>query len=1111
MGESNMPARVRILCGPAGSGKTRRLLPRYREVAGAAFGAALWLAPTRRSVEAIRPQLLAGRSACLAPNLITFQDFAEEIIRVNDPAARPLSHVQRRLLAEEIVAELHGRGQLSHFRGVVETRGFAETVFELLAELKQNEIWPERFAEVVARKGKQAPAKEQQCALIYNEYQKALIAHQLYDLEGRFWYARDLLGRGARRPFEAVRAVFVDGFTDFTRTQFEILEALAGWAEELWITLPDEADTTRAELFTRPRATLTRLGALPFEVERLEPAADGGPAGLAHLERQLFRPYRALSPAGDAAGVSLLQAPGTVGETRLVARRIKALLLEGTRADDIVVTVRDLLPYADLIREVFADYGIPVDVEGAEPLLRNPAVATLLRTLRVPEDEWAFGPVTALLRSGYFCPEWPETRFCPEVAHHAEALLRLLGEPRGREAYLRAVRRWEEKVQPGLEDEQAEESRRQKIHDLAKRCRPFLERFFQAWDGAPVQATLEEHGAWLRHLAEDLGISRAASRDPRDAAALGRLWQELEQWGALQRRLHPRRRLLNRAQFARVLGSLAAEAGLARTPRGPGRVRVLSAELARHLRVPYVFLMGLGERGFPRLAAPGPLFDEQERLAFKQAGLDFGCVADLLPDEMLLFYQVVTRAGRALVLSYPAVDDKGQALLPSSFLSHLLDCFAPGAVPVERRNMLIEGYDRDTPLSAAEYRIQVAACGGELQARRVSEGNGHPSLTLRVSVSPLAPDVRANLADAAELSRLRFHLPDHTPYDGLFRDPAVIAEVQKRFGSEKVFSPTALESYVLCPFRFFLGNVLHLEPLEEPREEIESTDRGLAFHRALSRLHTYLKDRGIHLPEEAVDAELMGRLDEAVEEAARRAPSPAAERLWRIEGQRLKRAAERYRPHWKKFIEPWLPRGVRPQPFYFEVSFGLPVADGETPHDPLVIRVDGVEVRVSGRIDRVDVAELPEGSGASHGFWIIDYKTGNPAHYTGSALREFRRLQLTLYALAVQEVLLAGKESRPLGLAYWLVADSGPKTALPAWPKKPVAWFDEADAWGNVREQLRRWVVRLVSNIRQGTFPLKPRSDDCTQTCDFGQVCRISQCREIVEGKTWQLPLPVVP
>jgi ATP-dependent helicase/DNAse subunit B len=514
--------------------------------------------------------------------------------------------------------------------------------------------------------------------------------------------------------------------------------------------------------------------------------------------------------------------------------------------------------------------------------------------------------------------------------------------------------------------------------------------------------------------------------------------------------------------------------------------------LARHLSVPYLFVMGLGERSFPRLVAPVPLFDEQERLAFKQAGLDFPLVADLLPDEMLLFYQVVTRARRALVLSYPAVDDKGQDLLPCSFLSTLTDCFTPEAIPVLSRRMLIEGYDRDAPLSAAEHRVQLALGRQE-----------H-------SPAPLRRDMRANLADAEVLIRHRFHSADHSPYDGLFRDPAVIAELQKRFGPEKVFSPTALENYVACPFRFFLGNVLHLEPLEEPREEIESTDRGLAFHRALSRLHNHLKDAGIHHPDEAVGAALIDQLDRAIEESARRAASPASEQLWRIEGRRLKRVAEKYRPHWKKFIEPWLPRGVKPQPAFFEVSFGLVAAEGETQHDALVIRQDGIEVRVSGRIDRVDVAELPEGSGASHGFWIIDYKTGRSSHYTGSDLREFRRLQLTLYALAVQEVLLADKQARPLGLAYWLVVDSGPKIALPTHPKKPVAWFDETEAWHRVREQLQNWVVQLAGHIRRGAFPLKPRSEDCTETCDFGQVCRIGQCRQVVETKTWHLPLPMV-
>ena len=61
---------------------------------------------------------------------------------------------------------------------------------------------------------------------------------------------------------------------------------------------------------------------------------------------------------------------------------------------------------------------------------------------------------------------------------------------------------------------------------------------------------------------------------------------------------------------------------------------------------------------------------------------------------------------------------------------------------------------------------------------------------------------------------------------------------------------------------------------------------------------------------------------------------------------------------------------------------------------------------------------------------------------------------------------------------------------------------------GKVRDQLTRWVANLVTHIRQGDFPLRPRSKDCTATCDYSQVCRITQSRAV--EKTWDLPLPMI-
>ncbi len=131
---------------------------------------------------------------------------------------------------------------------------------------------------------------------------------------------------------------------------------------------------------------------------------------------------------------------------------------------------------------MFDEYAVPHDAEGAEILARDPAVAFLLRALRLADDDWPFANVAAVLRSAYFRPNWPEVRTDPELPAKAEALLRMLGEARGREAYLTAVRTWEHTPPEALEDEQAEEPLRKRKQRLATRCRPFLERFFKTWD-----------------------------------------------------------------------------------------------------------------------------------------------------------------------------------------------------------------------------------------------------------------------------------------------------------------------------------------------------------------------------------------------------------------------------------------------------------------------------------------------------------------------------------------------------------------------------------------------------------------------------------------------------
>ncbi len=297
-----MSATVRMICGPAFSGKTARLRQLWLERARGAPGSALWLAPTRRAAEEARAAVVRAAGSVVGLRFVAFTDFLDEVVRWNDPQVRPLSDVQRRLLAEDLVANFGARKQRQQFDGASDSRGFVEGLLGVLEELRRAGASPKEFAESAERGGVTA----RQCAALFNSYERALRRGRLLDGEGRAWHARDLLRRGLYHPFGAVRSAFLDGFADFTPAESSVLEVLAARLNEIWISLVDEAGDERAELFSRPRRTLQQLREIGLQVEIQADTIAAGekrPAGLAHLERQLFRPPRRVEPGQDASGI----------------------------------------------------------------------------------------------------------------------------------------------------------------------------------------------------------------------------------------------------------------------------------------------------------------------------------------------------------------------------------------------------------------------------------------------------------------------------------------------------------------------------------------------------------------------------------------------------------------------------------------------------------------------------------------------------------------------------------------------------------------------------------------------------------------------------------------
>lgn len=1088
-------AQVNLLCGPFLEARESSLLKNYKRlIQTAPPGSYLWIAPDYRSIDALRHQL-GGDEPLLATNFFTWQDFVDRIVQREVPGARPLSPLGRQLLAAKAIDDVQAKKRFAHFGKVLTTRGFRDAVENQLIEFQKCNIDAAALNNAIATvdtfRGPSGVAVEE-VGHIYLRYVQLLEQANFLDPEGRQREAAVLLTQGRKGPFSDVNTVVVHGFASLTPIQINAFDALCAYIDELWISLPFVEDQDRQELLFSSKATVEQLQfLLPTIVNSdTQSMVDKRPSGLRHVLQQLFSPMRKIVPGADANGISLIEAPGELGEARLVARRIKRLLLDGVSPDQVIVVVRDIDSWSELIEEVFAEYDIDVDIEGLEPFQKCPAISTLLRMLCLSDEEFRFNDLTAILRSNYFAPDWLEDNGDPELPQHAEALLRLLGEPRGQGAYLAAVSKWADNPPTVVDDEQQQISRRQRTQMLAKKCRPFLEQFFRFWQDAPDRATLGSFVTWMKKFGKVIGWTKAVQKDSNDQLAVQSFWQQIYIWQDIDRLLNGSGKTLDRQQFFELLTRLTMAQGLPRFSRSVNGVRILSAETAQNLHCDYLFLVGLNERSFPRMASPPTLLNAGQKKGLRRAGVNLSFDETLLSREMLLFYQLIANVRRELVCSYSAVDDRGQEMLPSTFLTNLIDCFQPNTIPVERRNMLIEQFDSQIPLSMAEYRVQ-AALAMQANLQRWS----------------LPVDMTRQMANVRDLTTARFRAKTHGIYDGFLSNSQICGEVAKMFSSERIVSPTALENYVACPFKFFLHHVLRLEPLEEPVDEIESTDRGLAFHRALSRLHEQRKEMDLHGPDEQLLQQLQSHMTQSVNDSNKQ-QSPSARMLWQLEGVRLKNKASNYREHWENFLQKWQDAGIVPRPEHFEIGFGLKPREGEIVYDPLVIENEGHAVKISGRIDRVDVATLQDGT---TGFWIIDYKTGRGGYYNSNDLLEFRKLQLSIYALAVEKVLLEGQPAKPLGLAYWLVTDNGAKIVLPGSNSAKIQqWHDNDELWQQFRQELEHWVLTLVRSIREGHFPLHPRSDTCTSTCHFGQICRINQSRATVAKRPWALELPIV-
>jgi ATP-dependent helicase/nuclease subunit B len=493
-----------------------------------------------------------------------------------------------------------------------------------------------------------------------------------------------------------------------------------------------------------------------------------------------------------------------------------------------------------------------------------------------------------------------------------------------------------------------------------------------------------------------------------------------------------------------------------------GAVFVGSVPDARGLSFEVVFVPGCTEKQFPDAPREDPLLLDKARTKLCP---ELQTQIERSLDERKLFACAVQAARSALRLSFSRLDvEGGRPKTPSIYLLEAV-LANEGALPTMRdlldrslgESDVRLGFpapeDPKDAIDSAEYDLAVL---GKLLFANELEAQGLARYLLTQNVY-LAQSLRARAQ--------RWGTKKWQAADGLLLEgQAAVRSLSDHQVSARSFSPTALQHFAACPYRFFLQAVLRLSPREVPEaiEELGALDRGSLVHETLFGLMVTLQQKQM-LPMNPEDmAPVFRELDivlSKVEKEFRDRLAPAIDKVWE---DGLRRIAADLREALRRMAA-----DTAFEPVYFELSFGIATGDNrdERSSDEPVLLSEGMKLRGS-----VDLVERRRSDGALR---ATDYKTGKVKAEKGSVVSGGEILQPVFYGLALEKILPG---STVLGGRLSYCTEAG------AYQVRDVALSDDA------RASAKALVDGVDASLKKGFFPAAPKKDAC-KYCDYQRVC----------------------
>jgi RecB family exonuclease len=780
-----------------------------------------------------------------------------------------------------------------------------------------------------------------------------------------------------------------------------------------------------------PRTLLERellasvLGAarIPLDL-RLAPDSAPPASSLESLQRYLFS-SDAVPVREEDGSVVILSTSGEALECVEIARAIHAAAAEGVPFDQIAILLRSPERHQPLILEALLRAGIPASCTLGT---RRPDVAgrSLLALLHCADEGLSASRFAEYLSLGQ-APQDEE----PATPARWERLL-------VDAAVIGGISRWETRL-AGLREElhrrhaaeegEAErasiEQRIEALENLTRLALPAVARLA----ALPTRALW---GEWIASLAE---LAEFALREPESVLELLEDLEPMSEIGPV-----------SLGEVLLVLGPRLNSLSAAPKESRFGKVWLGAVEEARGLTFRRVFVPGVNEGLFPRPPAEDPLLLEPQR---RQLGIE------LRAEDTELLGIAAACASERLHLSFSRLDLlTGRERVPSfyAFAAHR----AAGG-----REMAVREFE-SRARSATQTRIGWPGPADAAAAIDDAEFDLATPAPLAPGSGQYLKSLPGRSVPSLRARWTRWHKPWKAA-DGLVVEEIGSDALTPYLLSQRAWSPSVVQQYARCPYRFALRGIHGLRAAESPAgiQRMDPATRGEIYHAVQFELLGDLAARAC-LP---VTGDNLGvaldRLDAVLQQVARRFEAdlaPAIPQIWHAETQAI-RADLRGWLQQRAALEPdWTPQ-------FYELSFGLNDPVGRDPRS----RKEPVEIdggfRLRGSIDLVE-------RHASGLLRVVDHKTGRVPDPRPELVGNGEVLQPALYALAAEKIL--GEPVAFGRLYYSTIAQNYTAVDVPL------------NDWARQRAVQ---VLRVIDDaMRNGFLPAAPRKDGCKR-CEYLPVC----------------------